>query len=55
MKTRYYTDDRLQRLAELNGGALFGESTMLAMLEDGSLLDYWKIPDDEIFGSKEAQ
>lgn len=46
----WYRDARLNRLARINGGRLFGESTMLAMLADGSLLDHWTIPDEELFG-----
>lgn len=51
---RYYKDERLNRLAHRNGGCLFSEATMLEMLEDGSLLDHWDIPDEEIFGPDKA-
>jgi len=45
----WYKDARLNRLARINGGRLFGESTMQDMLSDGSLLDYWIVPDEELF------
>lgn len=47
----WYQDARLNRLARINGGRLFGEKTMLDMLGDGSLLDHWTIPDEELFGT----
>lgn len=48
---RWYEDDRLNRLARINGGRLFGESTMQTMLKEGSLLDHWDVPDEELFGT----
>ena len=48
---RWYKDERLNRLAQINGGRLFGEKTMDAMLKDGSLLDIWRVPNEEIFGT----
>ena len=48
---RWYKSDRLNRLTQINGGRLYGEDTMDAMLKDGSLLDHgWLIPDEELFG-----
>jgi len=47
----WYNDARLNRLARINGGRLFGEQTMLDELETGELLDHWVIPDEEIFGT----
>ena len=47
----WYQDARLNRLARINGGRLFGEKTMLDMLGDGSLIDHWTIPDEELFGA----
>jgi len=47
----WYQDARINRLARINGGRLFGEQTMLDMLEDGSLMEHWTVPDEEIFGT----
>jgi len=47
----WYNDARINRLAQINGGRLYGERTMVEMLEDGSLLDDWTVPDEEIFGT----
>lgn len=47
----WYQDARLNRLARINGGRLFGESAMQDMLRDGSLLDHWTVPDEELFGT----
>lgn len=49
--TRWYEDARLNRLGQINGGRLFGEETMQEMLRDGTLLDYWNVPNEELFGT----
>lgn len=49
--TRWYKSERLNRLAQINGGRLFGEETMQDMLHDGALLDHWQVPDEELFGT----
>jgi len=41
---RWYRDDTLNELARVNGGRLFGESTMLVMLANGGLREYWTLP-----------
>lgn len=49
--SKWYASDRMNRLAQINGCRLFGEQTMEQMLKDGSLLEHWLIPEEEIFGT----